>query len=510
MRKQIYILILLLIGMLSTFSLFAQEKIVKITNLELVEGTSPSNQSIVSIYSPIERLSIKSNMGDECTVTPTTEADGTFKYTLVIQYSEDELDGTEVFRRILKIGSDYGQTDLTCRLSPGKQYKCSFTVPPEFAYADESVDRGLYASDRARITISSRLTNLNIFYNDIQVLKRGVVEVSLPTFLSIEKEDEDYHFLFTLEGEQINQTSFKRPVLKVQHTTEDGDSNELEIQLKDNATIAPKANFKFRVFYKNIVGEKEVILEQRDLSFDELLQKARQLEEKHNFLAAANTYQNARDHVYCPLERKQELLELKKKAANSEGYMRIIQKHENKLGEIIQTYGFEHESAYDCFRMIVLANKKLSDSYPADVQLEEDLQAAKKQLYKHPKSGTDSIRTTVLEKQRIQGVVTKDDSYKDRIPGTEIFAVTKDQYDSFIKKNIVKYKERIKYLSEEKKRKHFTLVGRVGSNNSYLIKLEPDKKYAALYFCGQLELSDELFPITSTTRKLDVKLKVTK
>lgn len=504
MKKQFNILFFLLIGMFITTSLLAQEKIVKITDLELVEGTSPANQSIVFIYSPIEQLDIKSNMGDECNTKPTAEVDGSFKYTLVIQYSDDELDGTEVLKRILKIGSDYGQTDLTCRLSPGKQYKCSFTVPPEFAYADESISGGMYASDKARVSISSGLINLNIYYNDIQVLKRGVIETSLPSFLSIKKEDDNYHFLFTLDGEQINQSSFKRPIFKVQHTTDDGDSNELEIQLKENVSIGPKANFKFRVFYKNIIGEKEIIVTARDLSFEELLQKARQLEEKHNFLAAANTYQSARDHVDCPLEKKQELLDLKKKAANSEGYMRIIQKYENKLGEIIQTNGFEHESAYDCCRMIVLSNQKLCEYYPADIELKEDLEIAKKKLYKHPKSETETINKIVKEKQQIQGIVTKDHSYKDRIPGTEIFAITKVQYEEY--KNCENYKERKKFLKKEKNGKRMTLLGRVGSNNSYVVKFKPEKGFCALYFCGQLELSDELFPFTSTTEKLDVKL----
>ena len=98
--------------------------------------------------SAIEDIEVKTNM-DSPIDKPSTTSNGIFTYKLVIRIGEDELDGAETVSRQIQVNSQYGNANLKCKVAPGKQYECFFNVPPEFAYADESVIGGLYASSQS-------------------------------------------------------------------------------------------------------------------------------------------------------------------------------------------------------------------------------------------------------------------------------------------------------------------------------------------------------------------------
>ena len=155
MRTKRYLFIKLLLAALVTIPLTAQEKIVKISNLkELTEPHPKTNEALVLVKSAIEDIVVKTNM-DNPVDKPSTTVNGIYTYKLVVYIGEDELDGAQTVSRQLQVSSQYGNANLKCKVAPGKQYECVFSIPPEFAYADESVSGGLYASSQAQIAISS-------------------------------------------------------------------------------------------------------------------------------------------------------------------------------------------------------------------------------------------------------------------------------------------------------------------------------------------------------------------
>lgn len=321
-----------------TIPLVAQEKIVKITDLKELDAThSKANEAIIWVKSAIENITVKTNM-DSQVDKPSTTAGGTFNYKLIVHIGKDELDGASTVSRQLQVGSEYGNIHLKCKVAPGKLYECFFVVPSEFAYADESVSGGLYASSQAQIAIISTIPTLTIRYNEQEVIKEGNIQTSLPAFLTISREEDTYFFRFALDGSQAQTTSFKKPVFIISHTDEIGETNQLEIQLDDGKEVKAKTSLKYRVFYKNIAGGKE--------SFDELIEKARAEEVEKDFLAAGEFFKEARKHKDCPKELEAELEALSQEMYKWRKIDFIANKFMDDAERVESCKGFEDDSVF--------------------------------------------------------------------------------------------------------------------------------------------------------------------
>lgn len=450
----------------------AQRSIVTLSEPEeVLNELTGKEQSVLVIFSPIETLTIESNMGDICN-TGSPEKDK-FKYTLNIKFSPDELDGTSAITRIVKVKSEYGEANIRSKFQPGKQYQAYFEVPPEFAYADESVSGGIFASDQAKISFVSKLKGLDLYYNNQQIVSAGKVTSSIPAYITVQEEEDCYNLLFKLDGVQSEQASFKHPKIKITHKDENNNTNQLNIVMKEGIEIGPKTSLKYRIFYKNIIAEK--------ISFDELLKKAETHESRQDYEAAKNTYQEAMDHIDFPIDRKEEIRSLKQRAEQARKLTFVQARFEKNIERLENELGFNSDSTYIYCSAVVKVNQDMADLYPNNTDIQNKLTQSVEKLYKHPKSTKVEKKVAVNYKQIISGKVEKEESFVDDVAGVEIYASHERK-------------------PKMKDAKNMQRLGRVSANGTYKIMFQPPVSY--LYFYG----AKQAFPITESTEKLDVVL----
>ena len=456
-KKNLFISLLLTV--LFTTPTVAQEKIVKISGLkELVTPHPQTNEAIVLVKSDIEDIVVKTNM-DSPVDKPNTTVNGIYTYKLVIYIGKDELDGAHTVSRQLQVSSPYGNTNLKCKVAPGKQYECFFSVPPEFAYADESVSGGLYASSQAQIALSSAIQTLTIKYNGREVVKEGSIEPSLPSFLSISRTEDAYLFRFALDGTETQTAAFKQPVFTISHTDETGETNRLEIRVNGEKEVKAKTSLKYRIFYKNIAGGKE--------SFTELIDKARAEEAEKDFLSAATHYKEARTHSDCPKEQEAKLEALAQEMYKWRKIDFMANTFMNEAERVKNSRGFEDDSVFIYTRGVIRCLNDLLEKYPdylPYLRKREDLET---QLEKHPMNFKTEVREKVIRHQVITGK-----GYKG---GIDIFAAR----------------------STKKNTKAQDRIGRTHSDGTFRIVLEKELNF--LYFYGDKEST----PITSETKELN-------
>lgn len=456
----------------------AQQSIVTLSEPEEITNESTGKkQSVLVIISPIETLTIESNMGDVCNTSLPDE--DKFRHTLNIKFSTDELDGATTITRIVKVKSEYGEANIRSKFQPGKQYKAYFEVPPEFAYADESISGGIFASDQAKISFVSKLTDLDLYYNNQQILSAGKTSSTIPSYITVQKEEDCYNLLFRLDGVQSEQTTFKRPEIKIEHKDENNKTNQLSIVLKEGTEIGSKTSLKYRVFYKNVIGEKEIITVAKDLTFDELMEKAQTHEKKQDYEAAKNTYQDAMDHIGCPLDQKEKIRSMKQRAEQARKLTFVKARFEKNIDRLETEYGFSSDSTYTYCAAVVKVNQDMIVLYPNNIELQDKLTQSVEKLYRHPKSQKVEQKVKVNHKQIISGKVDKEDSFIDDVAGIEIYASHERK-------------------PKMKDAKNMQRLGRVSSNGTYKIMFQPPVSY--LYFYG----AKQAFPITEVTQTLDV------
>ena len=453
MRTKRYLFIKLLLAALITIPLTAQEKIVKISNLkELTEPHPKTNEALVLVKSAIEDIVVKTNM-DNPVDKPSTTVNGIYTYKLVVYIGEDELDGAQTVSRQLQVSSQYGNANLKCKVAPGKQYECVFSIPPEFAYADESVSGGLYASSQAQIAISSTIPTLTISYNNQEVIKEGVIQAILPSFLTINRTKETYFFRFALDGTEAQTDSFKKPIFKISHTDETGETNRLEIWISEEKEL------KYRIFYKNIANGKE--------SFAELVEKARAEEEEKDFLSAATHYKEARTHSDCPKDQETELEALVQEMYKWRKIDFMAGTFMSEAERVENSKGFENDSVFIYYRGVIRCLNDLLEKYPDYLPYLRKREELEAKLEKHPMNFKTEVQTKIVRHQVITG--------KGYEGGIDIFA-------AYSKKKNTKAQDRI---------------GRTKSDGTFRIVLENELKF--LYFYGDKEST----PITSRTKELN-------
>lgn len=459
MRTKRHLFIGLLWVIVFTIPLIAQEKIVKISNLkEQTKAHSKTDEAIIFVKSAIENIMVKTNM-DSPVDKPSTTINGMFTYKLVVHIGEDELDGAKTVSRQLQVSSQYGNANLKCKVAPGKQYECIFAIPPEFAYADESISGGLYASSQAQIAITSSISSLTIHYNNQEVIKEGAIQTNLPAYLTISREEDTYFFRFALDRSEAQTESFKKPVFKVSHIDEIGEVNRLEIRLSDGKEVKAKTSLKYRIFYKNIVGGKE--------SFAELIEKAHAEEAEKDFLSAATHYKEARTHSDCPKDQETELEALVQEMYKWRKIDFMANKFMNDADRVENSKGFENDSVFIYNRGAIRCLNDLLEKYPDYLPYLRKKEELEIKLEKHPMNFQTKVQTKIVRHQVITG--------KGYEGGIDIFAA----YSS--KKN-TKAKDRI---------------GRTRSDGTFRIVLE--NKLEFLYFYGDKEAT----PITSETKELN-------
>lgn len=459
MQTKKHLFITLLLAYLVIVPLTAQEKIVKISDLkELGEVHTKTDEAIILVKSAIENIVVKTNM-DSPVDKPNTTVNGTFTYKLVVHIGEEELDGAKTVSRHLQVNSEYGNTSLKCKVAPGKQYECLFVIPPEFAYADESVSGGLYASSKAQIAFISTINKLTISYNNQDVIKEGVILSSLPAFLTIDKDEDTYFFRFALDGDIAQTTSFKKPVFKVFHTDEIGEANQLEIQLSEGKEVKPKTSLKYRIFYKNIVGNKE--------SFAELIEKARAEEAEKDFLSAATHYKDARTHNDCPKEQETELEALINEMYKFRKIDFMANKFMSEAERVENNKGFEDDSVFIYYRGVIRCLNDLLEKYPDYLPYLKKREELETKLEKHPMNFKTEIQAKVIRHQVITG--------KGYEGGIDIFAA----------------------YSSKKNTKAEDRIGRTRSDGTFRIVLENELNY--LYFYGDKKAT----PISKDTKELN-------
>lgn len=459
MRTKRYLFIKLLLAALVTIPLTAQEKIVKISNLkELTEPHPKTNEALVLVKSAIEDIVVKTNM-DNPVDKPSTTVNGIYTYKLVVYIGEDELDGAQTVSRQLQVSSQYGNANLKCKVAPGKQYECVFSIPPEFAYADESVSGGLYASSQAQIAISSTIPTLTISYNNQEVIKEGVIQAILPSFLTINRTKDTYFFRFALDGTEAQTDSFKKPIFKISHTNETGETNRLEIWISEEKEVKAKTSLKYRIFYKNIANGKE--------SFAELVEKARAEEEEKDFLSAATHYKEARTHSDCPKDQETELEALVQEMYKWRKIDFMAGTFMSEAERVENSKGFEDDSVFIYNRGVIRCLNDLLEKYPDYLPYLKKREELEAKLEKHPMNFKTEVQTKIVRHQVITG--------KGYEGGIDIFA-------AYSKKKNTKAQDRI---------------GRTKSDGTFRIVLENELKF--LYFYGDKEST----PITSRTKELN-------
>ena len=459
MQLKRYLLSTLLWVYIFAVPLAAQEKIVKITDLKESSTTlSNANEAIVLVKSAIEDIEVKTNM-DNPVDKPSTTSNGIFTYKLVIRIGEDELDGAETVSRQIQVNSQYGNANLKCKVAPGKQYECFFNVPPEFAYADESVSGGLYASSQAQIAFISTIPTLTINYNKKEVVKEGAIQTSLPAYLTVSKEDNTYFFRFALDDTEAQTESFKKPVFQVIHTDETGETNRLEIRLSEAQEVKAKTSLKYRIFYKNIVGGKD--------SFAELIEKARSEEAEKDFLSAAEYFRNARRHTDCPKDQETELEALMQEMYKWRKIDFMANKFLRDAERVESAKGFTDDSVFLYNRGVIRCLNDLLEKYPDYQPYLKKKEELEKKLEKHPMNFKTEVQTKIIHHQVITGK-----GYKG---GIDIFAA----------------------YSKKKNTRDQDRIGRTRSDGTFRIVLENELEY--LYFYGDKEAT----PITSFTKELN-------
>lgn len=449
----------MLLSVLFSLPLTAQEKIVKISGLtELAEPHPQANEAIVFVKSDIEDIVVKTNM-DSPVSKPSTTSNGIYSYKLVIFIREDELDGARSVSRQLQVSSQYGNANLKCKVTPGKQYECFFSVPPEFAYADESVSGGLYASSQAQIAFTSTIPTLTISYNGREVVKEGKIQLTLPSFLTISRTEDAYLFHFSLDGEEAQTTAFRQPVFSISHTDEAGVTNRLEIHVNGEKEVKAKSSLKYRIFFKNIAGGKE--------SFAELIDKARAEEAEKDFLSAATHYKEARTHSDCPKEQEIELETLVQEMYKWRKIDFMANTFIDEAERVESSRGFEDDSVFIYTRGAIRCLNDLLGKYPDDLSYLRKREDLETRLEKHPMNFKTEVRKKIVRHQVITGK-----GYKG---GIDIFAAH----------------------SAKKNTKAQDRIGRTRSDGTFRIVLEKELNF--LYFYGDKTST----PITSETKELN-------
>lgn len=383
--------------------LCAQESIVRISEpAEKSDVPVLGDKALLHVVSPIAGVTVENNITNDVASPAMPGKDETFVYEISLPISESEREsGRRKLSRVVTVKSEYGNIDFSFRFEMGKCYEVRFDTRREFAYTDESFSGGIYASDKARVSFISKLDSLSLWYNDKSqpVFLAGLLQEQLPPNMTVSPTLEGFQIEFDLSGPHKEEVWFRRPVFLLSHC-QDGEISNIEITPRQEMEIGPKANFIFRLYYKNLAETKQIVTVQKELTFGELLEKAQEQRERRDFEAAKNLYDDAMNATDCPTERKEEVRNMmaamakcRKYAYNGDIFIQKAANRRNQMGAEDDSVYLYLKGAYNCFRYVL-------KEIPNDELYTQKRDAAYEELKMHPLNMVSGMREVEVTKTK--------------------------------------------------------------------------------------------------------------
>lgn len=386
--------VLLFLCFLFSEGLYAQDDIVKFESpVEDAHSSAPNGKAVVTIVSPNADLLVKGSLyGNlmqnkvEYVKGERQKKNGEYYYIFTFTPHPD-LDTDGVHSETFTISNDYGSKDCKLTLVMGKSYTGRFEIPVELVCMDEG-SSVLAAANAARLRIiSDILDELTVRFNGVELLKNGQPSTTLPGYVTtVDMKDDMVNINFDISNPEASKDQFKNPSLVV--STSNGEN--INFRLPEGYQLENKRSFQFRILRQ----VTKTVFEQKDLSFEEIIAKAKSLEEKYDFEAAANMYHQAMNHVDCSLDKKETIRDKETEMRK----MRRLDFTADWAERNAERLGIQHDSAYYYYNGARGIYQTLAKKYPENETYKEKAEYLEKFVTDNFK---DEVQKKVLKNNQV-------------------------------------------------------------------------------------------------------------
>lgn len=364
-----------------------------------------AEEAKVVIDSNSEELSMTNNYG-LTDVQKSTNADGTFRYTLTVPFTEDDEDDFKKMRITLRL--PVGEENFPITLYKGKAYVGSFTQKI-FLDAKKNEDQVLPEDRKARVTFLTKLDDFSVTCDGVPLFVDGVAQSVKNGNLALSTQPDGeltkYQITFSLADEKQN----RKPVFRLKAK----DAEEI------TQTLEEELSYKQSVFF-TVIGATTVI--EKPVTYEELLAKAKEYSDAYTtqhesawFLAGNDAYEAVRTHIDCPIELKDAYQTEQNKFIFLRKYARYVEQADERWQKAEAEEGFESENVWKYINLGRKMCQEILAKYP-EMSWFKEKEAEFDALYKrHPQSNIDLPIVT--------GSVTKGEDWFLPVDGTAIYAI---------------------------------------------------------------------------------------